>query len=92
MVTVETVKADIGDVRWAILKRVARLKDLLPASAVVLVEDVVLLLRRKIGHRCRGSGLVRASGLLERLNGNMLGRVIENAQAVIVEVGRRSCK
>ena len=47
VVTVETVKADIGDVRWAILKRVVRLKDLLPASVVVLVEDVVPLLRRK---------------------------------------------
>ena len=58
MVTVETEKVDIGDVRWAILKRVARLKDLLPASVVVLVEDVVLLLRRKIAHHLRGSGLV----------------------------------
>ena len=47
VVTVETVKADIGDVRWAILKREARPKDLLPASVVVLAEDVVLHLHRK---------------------------------------------
>ena len=57
VVTGETVKADIGDVRWAILKRVARPKDLLPASVVVLAEDVVPHLRRKY---LRGSGLVES--------------------------------
>ncbi len=60
VVTVESVKADIEDVRWAILKRVVHLRDLLPASVVVLVEDVVLLLRRKITHGLRGSGLVES--------------------------------
>ena len=57
VVTVETVKEDIGDVKWAILKRVARPKDLLPASAVVLAEDVVLHLHRKC---LRRSGVVES--------------------------------
>ena len=30
----------------------------------------------------------KASGLLERLDGTMFGRVIENAREVIVELGR----
>ena len=63
MVTVETVKADIVDGRWAILKRVARLKDLLLASVVVSVEDVVLLPRRGIAHRFQVSRLVDSQGV-----------------------------